>query len=321
MKYAIVAIAKNEEKYLYDWVRYHHDLGFDGFFICDNNDEDSNTQFDEIARISHMYNIQVFDYRGRDALAKAGYQTGIYYTMYEHIRETHPECEWAAFIDIDEYFDFDGHRVDEFLVQSKFNKADIIHVNWKCYGDNNLTHYDPRPVIERFTTPAPIDCIYNIDGIPNGVYVNNHVKSIVRLQDKDCLPCNNHSFYFTDGTRCVDVEGKLVDEKSPFQAICYNGGHLKHFITKSTEEFIERKILCGTKVDDAKNFDINNILYGYFNMNARTYTKICMINDALAKVKPVEESQEEEKKETVETPVEEVTDSEDVGQRDSKSLS
>ena len=312
MKYAIVAIAKNEEKYLYDWIRYHHDLGFDGFFICDNNDEGIDTQFNEIARLSTMYNMQVFDYRGRKALENAGFQTGLYYIMYEHIRETQPECEWVAFIDVDEYFDFDGRRVEEFLEQPKFNKADVIHVNWKCYGDNNLTHYDPRPVMERFTTPAPVDCIYNIDGIPPGVYVNNHVKSIVRLQDKEFHPNGPHTFYFKEGTKCMDVEGKLSNERSPFQTICYNGGHLKHFITKSTEEFIERKILNNMRADMIGGYDFNKNLYGYFNMNARTYTKECMINAAIEKVTPKQELHQEEKEKTIETPVEEMTENEDV---------
>ena len=284
MNYAIVAIAKNEEKYLYDWVRYHYNLGFDGFFICDNNDIGIDTQFNEINRISNLYNIQIFDYRGRDALINAGYQSGIYYIMYDYIRKVFPECKWVAFIDIDEYFDFDGYKVGEFLHQQKFKQADIIHVNWKCYGDNNLTHYDPRPVIERFTVPAPIDCLYD-NTIPEGLYMNNHVKSIVKVQNKEFLPNGVHTFYFKEGTKCLDVEGKVVDEMSPYQIVCYNGGHLKHFITKSTEEFIDRKILCSTRADMDTCDIFDTMIYRYFNINVKTFTKQYMINEALTKAR------------------------------------
>lgn len=34
----VVAIAKNEELYLKEWVEYHFHLGFDKIIICDNND-------------------------------------------------------------------------------------------------------------------------------------------------------------------------------------------------------------------------------------------------------------------------------------------
>ena len=42
MQSCIVAIAKNEELYLEEWVKYHFNLGFDKIFICDNNDLDNN---------------------------------------------------------------------------------------------------------------------------------------------------------------------------------------------------------------------------------------------------------------------------------------
>ena len=38
MSSCIVAIAKNEEPYLKEWVEYHFALGFDKIIICDNND-------------------------------------------------------------------------------------------------------------------------------------------------------------------------------------------------------------------------------------------------------------------------------------------
>ena len=39
---AICCIAKNENYYINDWVKYHLDLGFDHIYIYDNNDGDDN---------------------------------------------------------------------------------------------------------------------------------------------------------------------------------------------------------------------------------------------------------------------------------------
>lgn len=37
MKIAVVAIAKDEDRYLADWIDYHHKISIDEFFIYQNN--------------------------------------------------------------------------------------------------------------------------------------------------------------------------------------------------------------------------------------------------------------------------------------------
>ena len=39
MKVAIIAIAKNENLYINEWLDYHFKLGFDNIIICENDDE------------------------------------------------------------------------------------------------------------------------------------------------------------------------------------------------------------------------------------------------------------------------------------------
>ena len=38
MSSCLIAIAKNEEPYLKEWIEYHANLGFDKIIVCDNND-------------------------------------------------------------------------------------------------------------------------------------------------------------------------------------------------------------------------------------------------------------------------------------------
>ena len=67
----------------------------------------------------------------------------------------------------------------------------------------------------------------------------------------------------------VNTDGKQVNICSPIQEICLNRGHIDHRITKSTEEFCERRLntvdACGNVVAD---FD--SLKRFYFNLN--TYT-------------------------------------------------
>ena len=279
MKSCIVAMAKNEELYLKDWITYHKNLGFDQIFIVDNNDEGNNSHLN----ICQPLNVYVIDIRGRENAKNYGNQQGIYATMYNYIKDNFPDMEWICYIDIDEYVNLDGKFVNEFLEQEKFKDADIIHLNWKCYGDNDLVYYEPRPVVERFTKPLPIDVIGNNMYIPDAIYLNLHVKSFIKISDKIPIFNSVHTALFNpeDNAKCVNPAGDISDYSSPFQSICYNGGHIKHFITKSTEEFCKRRLMNNSRIDcdiiRDKTFEINN----YFNYNTKTFTKLKLIEQYL----------------------------------------
>ena len=278
MSSCIVAIAKNEELYLKEWIEYHFNLGFDKIFICDNNDIGNDSQINLIAPLKEKYDINVINVCGREILEKAGLQTGCYKFCYEYIKQNFPDINWIAYIDIDEFLNFNSMKVNEFLSQEKFNDVDLIHLNWKCYGDNDLVYYEPRPVMERFTRPVPIDAIYNTKFIPEGTYLNNHVKSILRVNDRFIEFNTPHTALYKD-CKCVNCDGEIVDYTSPWQSINYNSGHIKHYITKSTEEFIKRKLNNNTRADAEFNSIIDEELINYFNINTKTYSKLELIKN------------------------------------------
>ena len=276
-KSAIVAIAKNEELYLQEWIDYHKNLGFDYIFICDNNDLDNDGQLNLIKRNNtKCIGINV---RGREQLEKVGYQTGLYKFSYNYIKENYADVSWIAFLDVDEFLDLDGMKVNQFLNQDKFKDADLIHVNWMCYGDNELVHYDPRPVMERFTKPLPIDALYDTFYLNKGIYINKHVKSIVRVNDNFKEFHTPHTVIFKNECKCVNVAGKPVDNTEPWQTICYEGGHIKHFITKSTEEFKKRKCMDNNRADATFNSKRNEEVEHYFSINTKTFAKWNIFNN------------------------------------------
>ena len=279
MESCIVAIAKNEELYLKDWIDYHKNLGFNHIFIIDNNDENINTQFE----ICKNLNVKIFDMRGRETVRNYGNQQGVYAAIYDFIKDNFPDIKWICYIDIDEYLNLDGKFINEFLEQEKFNDVDLIHFNWKCYGDNNYVYYEPRPVIERFTEPLPFDAMYENIYIPDNIYLNMHVKSILKVSNKIPFFSSVHTVEFKeeDHAKCVDVNGDISDYRLSWQPICYRGGHIKHFITKSTEEFCKRRLMDNPRIDGDlkrdKNIEINN----YFSVNVKTYSKIKLIEQYL----------------------------------------
>ena len=153
---ALVCIAKNEDRYIDEWIDYHLSLGFDEIFVYMNN-----------WRINH-YNPHVH-LREWDG-------TAIQVEAYnDFIQRDGARYDWAAFFDVDEFLVLKKHpSIGAFLAEYPYH---AICINWVLYGDNGLLHYDTRPVRERFTRRQ--------------TGVNHHVKTILR--PKQVKMVNPHS--------------------------------------------------------------------------------------------------------------------------------
>ena len=84
----------------------------------------------------------------------------------------------ATIIDIDEFVDLKGLTAREFINKNMMD-CDCLKLSWQVYGDCGNVRYEAKPVLERFKTPAPIDCVFNRD-LPQGITENWHTKFIIR---------------------------------------------------------------------------------------------------------------------------------------------
>ena len=280
---AVVAMLKNEEEFICEWLTYHAKLGVKHFFLIDNNDEGSTALPDTLEK-NNMRRVladlgasyQILDYRGREKLARAGFQNGIYNTLYNSFVQQGISIKWLAFIDIDEFLYFDGKTAEEFLSQDTIRYADVIHFNWQCYGDNGLIYKDSRPVLERFTTPSKIDVMYNT----KEQFENKFVKSIVQVRNR-YAQVMAHTTHVQDGL-CVRADGTV--SKCQYAAefpISHKGGCVKHFNTKSLQEYIERKCNVLQNIADNQFFNVPDRLVWYFNQNEKTPEKVAYIKEKL----------------------------------------
>ena len=186
-----------------------------------------------------------------------------------------PKNSWVLFIDIDEYLQLETcSTVKDFL--DSFTDADVVRLNWKCFGDCDQLHYSPEPVTERFKTPLPKDFIYN-NTLPYGYTENCHVKSFLYLSDKEAF-MNVHNAIVKYG-KAVNAKHQEQDMFSPWQDICWEGAWINHYQTKSTEEFAKRRF----KTTDATGNKIqeNKLISWYFNANKKTPEKEAIFNDYL----------------------------------------
>ena len=227
-KVALCAIVRSEENYLTEWIEYHLALGFDHLFIYDNNDlrDESVRQLCQGKPWQHR--ISVIDYRGRQAA-----QLQAYNECYE---TRGGEFGWFAFLDADEFLTFgpEAHvkSIGEYLAEAA--DCDEILVNWLYYGDNGKARQEPGSLIARFP-----------EGLPQSPE-NRHVKTIVRSRLQVRFIWNPHVMkgpvrIADDCFRPIPYEEPL----SPFKTPSFKRLYIRHYGTKTIEEYIRYKIRRG----------------------------------------------------------------------------
>ena len=284
MKTAVVAIAKHESKYMKEWVEYYTNLGIDQFFIINNEDYDDHSQDETIAGLKKSgYDITQFNVRGVQALADIGMQRGAYNHVYNFVRHNklvYGDIEWLAFVDLDEFIYLDGNNIKDFLNRDVFKDTTVIHLNWRIYGDNGNLYSSDKPVQERFTEQCPLDASYNGDEKPKGVLENMFVKSIVRIVN-DPICVDVHTTYFNnEGPVCRRADGTVSNWRYSADRLDSSNYYVKHYITKSLEEYIDRR--CVVPGDAAHHVTpVEKRIEWYFNINEKTPEKVAYVKERL----------------------------------------
>ena len=204
----------------------------------DNNHEGEEHFEDVLQDYIDQGFVIIEDYRDQVKPQMRGYTQ-----MYRKYGEKY---DWIAFYDFDEFLILPRHKdISEYLELFP-SDCQVVLVNWLCMTDNNLVKYDPRPLMERFTEAMPLDrCVqYNFPD-------NCHVKSIIRGGLDVSFGGNPHTTdtpliaYNASGVRC---------ENRPWQLMDYRIAILKHFTTKTIEEWVTRKMKVGTPDRDPSQF-------------------------------------------------------------------
>jgi len=230
----IFTIIKNEQEYLKEWIDYHLNLGINYIFILEDFDSTSHKE------ITDKYsNVKLI--RAKDFLNEKQFQEAIrlkqssapqnfYLNLaINHIKKCHSYIDWVFIIDNDEFLTLEeGKTLQDIFVE--FQSYDAFVMHWKCYGANNLVFkpdYSKKGVVETYTKPAKgrllnearlkVKTCYNMNKYKDGYLFNMHTPSNICLNK-----CNtNHETNFLNET--------------------YKNIYIRHYITRSLEEYLWKK--------------------------------------------------------------------------------
>ena len=269
MRVAVCVIGRLENRYAVEFVEHYKNIGVDKIFIYDNNNANEEHFEAVLAPFINEGIVDISDWRNR-----LRGQLNAYQDCYNKHGD---EYDWICFFDFDEYLDIDGGLgIKDILSRDIYKDFDMVHVNWLCYDDNGLLRYDERPLAERFPTPKmPLDFSKN-----GNICENCHIKSIIRggLGDKVKWSMTPHTPY--GDIKCCDSCGNECNGMSPF-IIPFNHENmrLRHYSTKTIEEFYTIKVKRGFPDDNKDFFKTHDWTEEFFKTNERTDEKVKLIEE------------------------------------------
>ena len=224
-----------ENDYIRFFVEYYQRLHFDKVIIYDNNDPDGEKFEDVINDYIQNGFVEIIDFRGREVAQLPSYQD-----CYDRFNN---QYDWIAFFDCDEFLTFtDGNDdIHEFLSKKEFLPYQLIHINWKVYGDNEMLDNYGGNVIDRFVEPLPYDTKMLYIDIPE----DNQIKSIVRGGLSYVKWKKNPHTQTSVGYHCCNPLGESVSANSPFLDYDFSVAFIRHYSTKTIGEWVKNKMKRG----------------------------------------------------------------------------
>lgn len=248
---SILTIIKNEHQYLDEWIRYHLDLGIDHIFIFEDYDSESHqgitAKYGDKISLSNVTTL-LSDLELEMASSLKASKKGSAQLMYAkralfRIQQQY-EYDWCFIIDPDEFITFENTEDTLDAILYRYIDYDALCLSWECYGANGLIQkpdYSIKGVVDIYTTPAtgPVpryDPAYN----KKTCYNLRKYKPVfwwgIHLPSDVCNYCNT----------------EYVKDKS---ATTYKVMYLRHYVTKSWEEYVWKKTERGYFMGKSRTFD------------------------------------------------------------------
>jgi len=213
------AIAKNEARYLPEWLAYHLAIGFDQIVVYSNDTEDfQNDLLEEVAK-----NDARVSWVNWPSVPGHSAQNDAYQDLLLHCK-----TPWIAFLDIDEFVvPLSDANIHEWLATVP-DDVSTVHVNWRGFGSAGVTSPDYGLVTRAFDMAAT----------PS--WGNHyHFKSFGRLAVIETATI--HNIDAKSGRRALsDFAGFETTKQGIADRIVYHRIQINHYQCKTYAEFEAR---------------------------------------------------------------------------------
>ena len=184
--------------------------------VYDNNDINGENFYTSLNSYINSEFIKIKNIRGKSEI-----QLFAYNDCYQRYLN---EYSWFMFLDVDEFLYIKKNKtISNFLSNDRFSNCNTIFINYNEYGDSDLLKYDNRSIFKRF-----IKSQYRTCG-----------KSLIRGGIKNARIDIHKPLYINNYCNSKGESEELYKNKIFSSKIVVDNAELKHFTTKSLEEFCQ----------------------------------------------------------------------------------
>jgi hypothetical protein len=210
---------RDEAPYLREWIEFHRLVGFERFFLYDQESIDDHQSVLAPYLEDGTVVLHTLPFPKGDPL---WVQRGCYVQCLEEHRE---DARWIAFIDIDEFVFSPTYRpVSELLPE--YEHWPGVGINWAMFGSSGHLTKPPGLVVENY--------LYRTDNPDQ----NRHIKSIV--DPTRALSCPSAHFFTYSSGFAVDENKKRLADDHFSESVSFERLRINHYYMKSHEEAARR---------------------------------------------------------------------------------
>lgn len=256
MKVGILSIVKNEHRYLDEWIKYHLGIGVDKIYIFEDvgslSHKDICDKYDSVEcnSILSIYSNEEKDIiinAKQNSLDRFGCQIKFFKDCLDYIRDN-SDLDWVAYIDTDEFITLESSDIVLSDLVQRYNNYNLVVLQWLNYNANGHITMPSGGVIQNYTTTCKL-----YTGRMMCKYASCKLLFNLHRWDNNKVLCNMHVPATIDGWCKTDFSTDLNVQ-------VYDKIYIRHYITKSFEEFCNKLFVrgqfCGSK-------DLNT----FFNFN------------------------------------------------------
>lgn len=228
--FGIGAIFRNEGPYVTEWLAHHRLMGFQEFFIADNDSDDGTWEL--LQALQDLGYLKCFRFGTTPGEAP---QLPSYIEL---MRRFGDQVDWMGFIDADEFiWSTNGERSAIPSLAGLAARPDVgaIVLNWALHGSSGHVNHAAGLVTDRFQRRAP-----------RRMGINHHYKTVLRTAAWSGEFINPHHAQLEDPWQMVHANGAPVlpysrQSLGHSREVVWDILRLNHYAVKSQQEFQERK--------------------------------------------------------------------------------
>lgn len=244
--FGIVANFKNEFKYLFEWIAFHHCQGATYFRLYDNNSDDDSYELIKI--LQKFYKIEHIHWETPFSVSA---QCQIYT---QSLRDLNDKVEFLSMIDVDEFVgvsDIENGNLAQYLNTLPLDVS-AIAMHQRVYASSFQEQFLPDLVISRFTKTGPLNSS------------EHYWTKVTCRTSKVNYFASPHSVRIFSGNYILPDKTVIKSEQTGIvERLSDSSFRLHHYMVKSKQEFFEKQKRwnygenSGNNLDDKQRYHEN----------------------------------------------------------------